>query len=112
MNINELNRYIDKVKNIGISIGEYKVQLYNKFFFPLTCLVMVLLGIPFSLGSKRSGGFAKSVGISLVIGFSFWFVLSFSLAMGKAGIISPLPAAFLPHLLYAGLGTILIRRNI
>ncbi len=112
MNIRELNRYIDKVKNIGVNVNEYKVQLYHKFFFPLSCLVMALLGIPFSLGSKRSGGFARSIGISLVIGFSFWFVLSFSLALGKAGILSPLPAAFLPHLFYGGLGIILIRRNI
>lgn len=112
MNIKELNHYIDKLKNVGINVDEYNVQLYHKFFFPLSCLVMVLLGIPFSLGSRRSGGFARSIGISLVIGFSFWFVLSFSLALGKAGIISPLPAAFLPHLLYAGMGIILIKRNI
>jgi len=112
MNIRELNRYIDKVKNIGVNADEYKVQLYNKFFFPLTCLVMVLLGIPFSLGSKRSGGFARSIGISLVVGFSFWFVLSFSLALGKAGILSPLPAAIVPHALYTGLGMFLLRRNI
>ncbi len=111
MNIRELNCYIDKVKNIGINTGEYKVQLYHKFFFPLTCVVMVLLGIPFSLGSKRSGSFARSVGVSLAIGFSFWFVLSFSLALGKAGIISPMPAALLPHLLYAGLGIVLIQKK-
>ncbi|MBN2331903.1 MAG: LPS export ABC transporter permease LptG [Deltaproteobacteria bacterium] len=111
MNFRELQHYIDKVKNIGIDVTEYEVQRYHKLFFPLACPIMVLLGIPFSLGGRRSGGTARGIGLSLVIGFSFWFILSFSLALGKGGVMSPAPAALLPHLLYGVAGLGLIQRK-
>jgi len=112
MNLKELRQYITRVKNVGIDVTEYRVQLYNRLFAPLICPMMVLLGIPFSLKSGRGGGMARGIGISLVIGFSFWFVLSFSLAFGKGGIVTPLAAVLLPYLLYTTAGVVMLRRQV
>ncbi len=111
MNLRELRQYITRVKNVGIDTTEYRVQMYNRIFAPLICPMMVLLGIPFSLKSGRGGGMARGVGLSLLIGFSFWFTLSFSLAFGKGGILSPLTAVLLPYLLYTTAGLVMLRRQ-
>ncbi|MBN2232452.1 MAG: LPS export ABC transporter permease LptG [Deltaproteobacteria bacterium] len=111
MSSRELRRHLNKTRKMGMDTSAFAVQLYHKFFYPLACPLMVLLGIPFSWSTRRSGGMTKGIGISLIIGFSFWIALSFSLALGKGGVLAPATAALLPHLLYGAAGGILVFRT-
>jgi lipopolysaccharide export system permease protein len=111
MSSQELKRYLKKIRKMGMDTRDFAVQLYHKLFYPLACPLMVLLGIPFSCSTRRSGGTTKAIGISLAIGFSFWIVLSFSLALGKGDVLTPAAAALLPYLLYGAAGALLAWRT-
>ena len=112
MSLKELKNYVGKAKNAGLSHMEYTVEIFNRMLYPLSCPLMVLLAIPFSLSSRRHGGAARGVAISLGIGFSFWVTLSLSLALGQGRLLSPLMAASLPYLLYGLLAVFMLRQRV
>jgi|GEM_PF-6556225 len=112
MSLSELSRYVSKAKNAGLAYMEYTVEIYNRIFYPVSCLLMVLLAVPFSLASRRHGGAARGIAISLGLGFSFWITLSLSLALGQGRLLSPLSAAALPYLVYGLFALFMFRRSL
>lgn len=110
MSLKELRAYIGKARSAGLGYLEYTVEIYNRLFYPLSCLLMVVLAVPFSLSSRRSGGAARGIALSLVLGFSFWVALSFSLALGQGRLLSPPVAALGPYLLYGAGAWFMFRR--
>jgi len=112
MPLRKLKKYIRKAQSTGLPYMEYTVEIYNRILYPFSCVLMVLLAIPFSLSSRRSGGMARGIAISLGLGFSFWVVLSISLALGQGRLLSPLTAAILPYLLYGIFALYMLRQRI
>ncbi len=112
MSIKELKSYISKAKNAGLSHMEYTIEIFNRMLYPFSCLLMVLLAIPFSLASRRHGGAARGIAISLLLGFSFWITLSLSLALGQGRLLGPLTAAILPYLLYGSFAVFMLRQRV
>src|SRR2546428_7663620 len=56
MNYEELRRYVRDLQQSGFDVVRLRVQLYEKFAFPLITLVMAVLAVPFSLltGKRRA----------------------------------------------------------
>ncbi len=101
MNINQLNEYIWKLSKSGAvaAVRNLKVDLYQRFASPWTNVIIILLGISFSLMTKRRAVGLSSVGLSLIAGFLYYVLNSISIALGKAGILAPLLSASLSHIL-------------
>jgi len=101
MNIAELDNYILKLSNSGATtvIRNLKVDLFHRFTSCLTSIIIILLGIPFSLMIKKRSAGLSSVGVAIMVGFSYYVLNAVSLALGKAGIIAPLLAASLSHII-------------
>jgi lipopolysaccharide export LptBFGC system permease protein LptF len=76
---------------------------------PWTCLVVVLIAIPFGAASGRRNLFFGVAG-SLFICFGFFVVQQFSLAFGSGGYLSPWLAAWLPNLIFGATGLTLMAR--
>lgn len=76
---------------------------------PWTCLVVVLIALPFGLRSGRRNVFV-GVASSIFICFAFFTVREFSSALGAGGYVAPWLAAWLPNLLFAGAALALIQR--
>ncbi len=76
---------------------------------PCTCLVVVLIAIPFGAASGRRNLFFGVAG-SIFICFAFFVVQQVSLALGSGGYMPPWLAAWLPNLIFAGLGLFLTSR--
>ena len=112
MTITELKSYIGKAKNAGLSHIEYSVEIFNRMFYPFSCPLMILLAIPFSVGARRHGGAAQGIAISLFLGFSFWVVLSLSLALGQGRILGPITAAVSPYIIYGAFALIMLRQRV
>jgi lipopolysaccharide export system permease protein len=83
--------------------------LYARLASPWTCLVVVLIAIPFGAPSGRRNAFV-GVAASIFICFTYFVVQRFGLALGTGGYISPMAAAFLPNVLFAGTGIVLTSR--
>ena len=84
-----------------------KIQLYSKQFAPAAILILILLGLPFSIKLSKSQNFFNSIGICLVISLGF-FIIRFSAEnLGAKGIIPPIWAVLAPLLIFGFIGTIL-----
>ena len=85
-------------------------KYYGRLAAPWTCLVVVLIAIPFGAQSGRRNLFFGVAG-SIFICFSYFVLQQVSLAFGMNGHLPPWLAAWLPNLFFAAAGTTLILRT-
>ncbi len=101
MNISQLGSYINKLVEEGQSPQRYLVDWHSKIAFPLVCLIMSALSVPFAIKeSPRGGGIGIGFGISIVIAFGYWVAHTMFLSLGHAGYIPPIVAAWGANLLF------------
>jgi lipopolysaccharide export system permease protein len=88
-------------------------QLFTKFYgrlaAPWTCLVVVLIAIPFGAASGRRNLFFGVAG-SIFICFTFFVIQQVSLAFGSGGHWPAWLAAWLPNMIFGAMGLILTAR--
>jgi len=107
MNYAELRRYIHDLQQSGFDVVRLRVQLQEKFAYPLITLVMAILAVPFALSAGRRGaitGVAVGVGIAVV----YQVVFRLFEAMGNISQLPPLLAAWSPDLLFGLVGGYLL----
>lgn len=112
MTISQLDDYIWRLSKSGATtvIRNLKVDLYQRFTFPLTSIIIIFLGIPFSVMMKKRATGLSSVGLSIMVGFLYYVLNAVSLALGKAGVLVPIMAASLSHILAFTSALFLINR--
>jgi len=94
MDIAELYRYMQKLKNAGFRNIKLAVDINSKVSFPLITIFMMMLGISLALRMGGRGAFL-SAGLGLLISLVYGFSYTFFLSMGYAGILHPLLAAWI-----------------
>lgn len=110
MTIAQLDDYIWKLSKskAWAIIRNLKVDFYQRFTSSLTSIIIILLGIPFSLKIKKRATALASIGLSIMMGFSYYVLNAISIALGKAGILIPILSASLSHLLTFAISVYLI----
>jgi LPS export ABC transporter permease LptG/LPS export ABC transporter permease LptF len=103
----ELSRYINYLKKTGYNATELQVELNKKISFPVSCLVMALLAVPFSFSTGKKGAFF-GIGLSIAIAMSFWGISGVSEALGTYGLLVPFLAAWAPNILFGAAGLTLL----
>jgi LPS export ABC transporter permease LptG/LPS export ABC transporter permease LptF len=103
----ELKRYINDLSKSGYNAIELKVELYKKISFPLSCLVMALLGVPFSFSTGKKGAFF-GIGMSVAIAICYWGISGLFESMGDYGLLIPALAAWAPNLIFGAIGLVLL----
>jgi lipopolysaccharide export system permease protein len=86
-----------------------QTKFYGRLATPWTCLVVVLVAIPFGAPSGRRNLFFGVAG-SIFIGFAYFILQRFSLAFGMSGHLPGWLAAWLPNFLFAAVGIVLTCR--
>ena len=84
-------------------------QLHGRLAAPWTCLVVVLIALPFGAPSGRRNVFV-GVASSIFICFIYFIVQQTGLTLGTGGKLPPLIAAWLPNLLFGGTGVLMTMR--
>ena len=111
LSIKDLNRYIQKNKEAGLDTVSLEVIYHDKFASLIAAFVMVILGIPFSVSSNRSGGMMLNIGFCLAMVVIYWTIKNSSLTLGHHGHLPPFIAAWGPNLLMSFVGLILVART-
>ena len=70
----DLFSYIRHLDANGQTAQRYEIEFWKKVFYPLSCLVMVILALPFAYLHFRSGGIAAYVFAGVMIGISFFLL--------------------------------------
>lgn len=81
----------------------YRIQFNKRFSYPFACLVLMLIGVPLGLASKRGG---KSTGfvLTIVLVFIYYFLSSVGEAFAKSGRLSPFLGIWGANLIFAAAG--------
>jgi lipopolysaccharide export system permease protein len=106
----ELKNYVSKIQKEGYDVTRYLVYLQGKIAFPFVIIIMIFIGVSFSLRSERSGGIMQSVGIGIFIGFSYFYVHALSMSLGLSGRIPAILAAWGANILFSIAALILFYR--
>ena len=105
-----LKKRIAELEAAGRPVDEARAGLAHKISGPLSTLLMPLLAAIAAFGLARSGQVLLRAVIGMALGFAYFVVDNFSLAMGNAGTYPPLIAAWAPFFLFLLIGeTVLIR---
>jgi lipopolysaccharide export system permease protein len=109
MNSKELKQQINILQQVGADTKNFEVDLHMKCSVALSGLIFVLLGVPLGLQVQR-GGKSAGIIISIVLIFIYYIFVSTTRSFGKGGMLTPVLAAWLPNIIFAILGTIIIFR--
>ena len=105
-----LKKRIGELEIAGRPTDEARAGLAHKISQPLSILLMPILAAIAAFGLARSGQVLMRAVGGMALGFAYFVVDNFSLAMGNAGTYPPLVAAWAPFFLFLLIGeTVLIR---
>jgi lipopolysaccharide export system permease protein len=99
-----LKKRIAELEEAGRPADEARAGLAHKISGPLSTLLMPLLAAIAAFGLARSGQVLVRAVIGMALGFTYFVVDNFSLAMGNAGTYPPLIAAWAPFFLFLLIG--------
>lgn len=105
MSVAELREYIAQLKDLGVSTLDLQIDLKRRIAFPLSCLVLAVLAIPFITAKQaRQSGPLVSVSLSVGIGLVFWLLATLFEAVGKQNNLPVGMAVWGPHILFGAVG--------
>jgi lipopolysaccharide export LptBFGC system permease protein LptF len=107
MTYGQLRAYIEQLRASGFYVVPYLVELQKKVAFPFVTLIMTLLAVPFAVTTGRRGAM-YGIGLGIVLAVTYWMMLSFFVAIGSAGLLTPLLAAWAPNMLFGAGATYLL----
>lgn len=108
--ISEILNYLRLHPNVSKTDGWWLyTKLQGRLAAPWTCLVVVLIALPFGAASGRRNVFV-GVASSILICFVYFVLQQFSLAFGTGGYVPPWVAAWLPNLAFGLVGLWLTAR--
>ena len=100
---------IERLGGNDQKIRKLQVRIQQKIAFPFVCVIFGLVGSVMGSIPQRTGR-GTSFGISVIVIFSYYLLLSVSGALAQAGILSPVLGAWLPNLFGLGTGLFLLVR--
>jgi lipopolysaccharide export system permease protein len=99
----ELVQLVRMLRAAGIDVSEELVELHVRFSFPFANIIILLFSLVLSV-SMRGKGKAYAFGLSVFLAFFYWGLLQGSRAMGQAGRLAPILAAWSPNMIFLAMG--------
>ena len=86
-----------------------RIELNSRFSYPSACLVLMLIGVPLGLSSRRGG---KSTGfvLTLLLVFAYYLLSQVGVGLAKSGKLSPFLGVWGANLIFTALGIVLLRQ--
>jgi lipopolysaccharide export system permease protein len=97
----DLFEYIRHLDANGQTAQRYEIEFWRKVFYPLSCLVMVVLALPFAYLHFRQAGITSYVFGGVMIGISFFMLNNVFGYLGNLSNWWPWMTAAAPGLIYS-----------
>jgi len=88
----------------------YWIEFNRRLALPTACLVLVMIGVPLGLASRKGGKGAGFV-LSLILVFLYYFLYIAGLSMAKGGKAPPVLGVWMGNVIFAGVGILLLWRT-
>lgn len=89
LSVLNLRAYIEHLRENHQNSTRYEIAFWNKFLYPVAGITLMILAIPFALGSTRAGGVGGKIVLGIIIGMAFHFA---SRLFSHAGLLNDWPA--------------------
>ncbi len=109
MTIRELREQRMAYRAAHEDTAEIDMTVQQRFTLPLASFIFALIGAPLGVQKQRSSS-SIGFGLSVIIIFMYYAVMTFTGSIGKGHVIPPELAAWIPNLIAAAVGLFLIRR--
>ena len=103
MGLAELREHIETLRRQGADVRSLQVQMHLKYSIPVASLVFALVGIPLGIQSHRAGS-STGFGMSVIIIFIYYIMMTLGSALGQAGALPPVLAAWIQNIIMGGYG--------
>ncbi|HUA91263.1 MAG TPA: LptF/LptG family permease [Terracidiphilus sp.] len=94
-------------KTHGPDARSFLIELHNRFAFPVACLVLMLVGVPLGVTSRR-GGKSSGFVFTILLVFIYYFLSFTSTALGRQNKLPVFLAVWSANLLFAAAGIFLL----
>ncbi|ADQ13902.1 LptF/LptG family permease [Halanaerobium hydrogeniformans] len=111
MNIRELNEHIALLEQQGRAAYEERVEFHHRFSVPMASFIFALLAAPLGIKPQRSAGSATGFGISIIIIFIYYVLMTIGDALGSQGTIEPWLGAWLQNIIIFLVGSGLLYKT-
>jgi len=102
MTVGELGDYISELLDSGYRPANLIVRWHQKFTYPLSAFVMVLLSLPFALSrGGRKVTTMQGVAVALILGIAYFMVVALFGKLGEVEVLPPVIGAWAPAVLAA-----------
>ena len=110
MNYFKLNDYIKEEEIKGTAnIVYHKIEKHKRMAFPFASIILTVIGVAVS-SRKIRGGIGIHLGVGLLISFSYILFMQISTTYATNGNLTPSLAVWIPNILYAFLGLLLVMK--
>ncbi len=94
-------------KTHGKDPTRYEIELHTRFAYPVACIVLMLVGVPLGVTSRRGGKSSALVFTLLLV--VLYYVLSYTgIALSKQHRLPPSLGVWMANLVFAGVGSFLL----
>ena len=100
MSAHELWSYITQAGNAGTDLSKLWVMFHLKLAVPWACVIMAVLGAGFGASRRGRSGGGVGFGISVVMVFAYYVVMSLCRALGESGNIPSVLAGWGPNCVF------------
>jgi LPS export ABC transporter permease LptG/LPS export ABC transporter permease LptF len=85
----------------------YSIELNKRFAFPASCLVLMLVGVPLGMSSRRGGKSAGFV-VTILLVFLYYFMSSTGIALARQNKVGPIVGVWAVNVIFAVFGLLLL----
>lgn len=103
-----LYSYINHLKINKQKTTRYDVAIWSKLIYPLACLVMVILALPFGFIQQRSTGASTKIFVGIMLGVLYQILNRVFVHLGLLNDWSPLFSAVTPTILFLVAGIMML----
>ncbi|MBQ9433742.1 MAG: LptF/LptG family permease [Synergistaceae bacterium] len=101
MSAHELWSYITQAGTVGSDLSKLWVIFHLKLAVPWACMIMAILGAGFGASRRGRSGGGVGFGISVVMVFGYYVVMSLCRALGESGNMPAVVAGWGPNIVFA-----------
>ena len=95
-----LYSYIKHLSENHQKTTRQQIALWSKIVYPVACLVMVVLALPFGFLQQRSSGVSAKIFVGIMIGISYQVINRLFVHLGLLNEWPPIASATIPTLLF------------
>ena len=109
MTLPELNRFIQEKINRGADdIETYLIEKYERYSYPFAIIILTVIGVIVS-ARKARGGVGMQIALGFFLAFVFIIFVITSRSLAQVGDLDPKIAAWVPSIIFTGIGFLLYR---